>query len=52
MTMNKMAIAVAGLIVAVLLVASQVGLPDLEVPLWILKDAGKTIYVFETIRLV
>jgi hypothetical protein len=52
MTMNKIAVVAAGLIVAVLLIASQVQLCSPEAPLWILKDAGKTIYIFETIRLV
>jgi hypothetical protein len=50
--MKKIIIAVAGVIALAMLAIHAMPLPDLEAPVWILRDAGKTIYVFETIRLV
>lgn len=50
--MKKLIIAAAALLALPVLAIHAIGLPEMEAPVWILKGAGGTVYVFETIRLV
>lgn len=49
--MKKLIIAAAALSALPVIAADAICLPLLETPAWILRDAGKTIYIFEAVRL-